>query len=109
MVFHRSRVGRRANRVELALRAAIDRHLELERGELAERVDHPDPVHGRRRQVGEHERAVGLDGLGLGGCERRDLLIKKIQLPDSMSSLGSIFIYPLVGTFVTSGAQLVQS
>lgn len=28
-------------------------------------------------------------------------MLKKIRLPDSMSSLGSIFIYPLVGTFVT--------
>lgn len=33
-------------------------------------------------------------------------LLKKIQLPDSMSSLGSIFIYPLVGTFVTCGAVM---
>ncbi|MGF1777172.1 fructose-specific PTS transporter subunit EIIC [Vibrio nomapromontoriensis] len=30
-------------------------------------------------------------------------LLKKIKLPDSMSSLNSIFIYPLVGTFVTCG------
>lgn len=33
-------------------------------------------------------------------------LLKKIQLPESMSSLGSIFIYPLVGTFVTCGAVM---
>lgn len=33
-------------------------------------------------------------------------LLKKIQLPDSMSSLGSIFIYPLVGTFLTCGAVM---
>ena len=33
-------------------------------------------------------------------------LLKKIQLPDNMSSLGSIFIYPLVGTFVTCGAVM---
>ncbi|EMK3588126.1 PTS transporter subunit EIIC, partial [Vibrio parahaemolyticus] len=33
-------------------------------------------------------------------------LLKKIRLPDSMSSLGSIFIYPLVGTFVTCGAVM---
>ncbi|ENM5786774.1 PTS sugar transporter subunit IIA [Vibrio metoecus] len=32
--------------------------------------------------------------------------LKKITLPDSMSSLGSIFIYPLVGTFVTCGAVM---
>ncbi|MGL5049198.1 MAG: PTS fructose transporter subunit EIIC [Fusobacteriaceae bacterium] len=30
-------------------------------------------------------------------------LLKKIKLPDSMKSLGSIFIYPLVGTFVVCG------
>ncbi|EOB2786757.1 fructose-specific PTS transporter subunit EIIC [Vibrio vulnificus] len=30
--------------------------------------------------------------------------LKKIELPDSMSSLGSIFIYPLLGTFITCGA-----
>ncbi|ENM5770468.1 PTS sugar transporter subunit IIA [Vibrio mimicus] len=30
--------------------------------------------------------------------------LKKIELPDSMSSLGSIFIYPLVGTFITCSA-----
>jgi fructose-specific PTS system IIC-like component len=30
-------------------------------------------------------------------------MLKKIQLPDSMTSLGSIFIYPLVGTFATCG------
>lgn len=30
-------------------------------------------------------------------------LLKKIQLPESMTSLGSIFIYPLVGTFATCG------
>ncbi|MGF1751749.1 fructose-specific PTS transporter subunit EIIC [Vibrio cionasavignyae] len=30
-------------------------------------------------------------------------LLKKIKLPDSMSSLNSIFIYPLVGTFATCG------
>ncbi len=33
-------------------------------------------------------------------------MLKKITLPDSMSSLGSIFIYPLVGTFVTCGAVM---
>ncbi|MBY8084296.1 fructose-specific PTS transporter subunit EIIC [Vibrio fluvialis] len=33
-------------------------------------------------------------------------LLKKIHLPDSMSSLGSIFIYPLVGTFITCGAVM---
>ncbi|MCG9599003.1 fructose-specific PTS transporter subunit EIIC [Vibrio sp. Isolate25] len=33
-------------------------------------------------------------------------LLKKIQLPDSMMSLGSIFIYPLIGTFVTCGAVM---
>ncbi|NAW68636.1 PTS transporter subunit EIIA [Vibrio sp. V27_P1S3P104] len=33
-------------------------------------------------------------------------LLKKIRLPDSMISLGSIFIYPLVGTFVTCGAVM---
>ncbi|SHO58712.1 fructose-specific PTS transporter subunit EIIC [Vibrio quintilis] len=32
--------------------------------------------------------------------------LKKIKLPDSMSSLGSIFIYPLVGTFITCGAVM---
>jgi len=32
--------------------------------------------------------------------------LKKIQLPDSMSSLSSIFIYPLIGTFVTCGAVM---
>ncbi|MCW8334106.1 fructose-specific PTS transporter subunit EIIC [Vibrio sp. DBSS07] len=32
--------------------------------------------------------------------------LKKIPLPDSMSSLGCIFIYPLVGTFVTCGAVM---
>ncbi|MBA5763763.1 PTS sugar transporter subunit IIA [Vibrio sp. 404] len=32
--------------------------------------------------------------------------LKKIELPDSMSSLSSIFIYPLVGTFVTCGAVM---
>ncbi|ANW24452.1 PTS fructose transporter subunit IIA [Vibrio coralliilyticus] len=32
--------------------------------------------------------------------------LKKIQLPDSMMSLGSIFIYPLIGTFVTCGAVM---
>ncbi|MGF1690825.1 fructose-specific PTS transporter subunit EIIC [Photobacterium kagoshimensis] len=32
--------------------------------------------------------------------------LKKITLPDSMSSLGSIFIYPLVGTFATCGAVM---
>lgn len=32
--------------------------------------------------------------------------LKKIHLPDSMSSLSSIFIYPLVGTFVTCGAVM---
>ncbi|KOO16396.1 PTS fructose transporter subunit IIA [Vibrio xuii] len=30
-------------------------------------------------------------------------MLKKIRLPDSMASLGSIFIYPLVGTFATCG------
>ncbi|MDO6498975.1 fructose-specific PTS transporter subunit EIIC [Photobacterium sanguinicancri] len=33
-------------------------------------------------------------------------VLKKITLPDSMSSLGSIFIYPLVGTFATCGAVM---
>ncbi|EGU43446.1 PTS system, fructose-specific IIABC component [Vibrio ichthyoenteri ATCC 700023] len=33
-------------------------------------------------------------------------LLKKIKLPSSMSSLGSIFIYPLIGTFVTCGAVM---
>jgi fructose-specific PTS system IIC-like component len=33
-------------------------------------------------------------------------LLKKIKLPESMSSLSSIFIYPLVGTFVTCGAVM---
>ncbi|OZS42953.1 fructose-specific PTS transporter subunit EIIC [Photobacterium sanguinicancri] len=33
-------------------------------------------------------------------------MLKKIALPDSMSSLGSIFIYPLVGTFATCGAVM---
>nr|WP_281222974.1 fructose-specific PTS transporter subunit EIIC [Photobacterium sanguinicancri] len=33
-------------------------------------------------------------------------MLKKITLPDSMSSLGSIFIYPLVGTFATCGAVM---
>ena len=33
-------------------------------------------------------------------------LLKKIKLPDSMISLSSIFIYPLVGTFVTCGAVM---
>lgn len=32
--------------------------------------------------------------------------LKRIKLPDSMSSLGSIFIYPLVGTFITCGAVM---
>ncbi|GAB2652161.1 fructose-specific PTS transporter subunit EIIC [Vibrio panuliri] len=32
--------------------------------------------------------------------------LKKITLPDSMVSLSSIFIYPLVGTFVTCGAVM---
>ncbi|GAK82588.1 PTS system, fructose-specific IIA component /IIB component / IIC component [Vibrio ponticus] len=32
--------------------------------------------------------------------------LKKIQLPDSMASLSSIFIYPLIGTFVTCGAVM---
>ncbi|MGF1908738.1 fructose-specific PTS transporter subunit EIIC [Vibrio kasasachensis] len=32
--------------------------------------------------------------------------LKKIRLPDSMSSLSSIFIYPLIGTFVTCGAVM---
>jgi len=31
------------------------------------------------------------------------LLLKQIKLPDSMSSLGSIFVFPLVGTFATCG------
>ncbi|OAJ95875.1 fructose-specific PTS transporter subunit EIIC [Vibrio bivalvicida] len=31
------------------------------------------------------------------------LLLKQIKLPDSMTSLGSIFIYPLAGTFATCG------
>ncbi|MGL5278533.1 MAG: PTS fructose transporter subunit EIIC [Cetobacterium sp.] len=30
-------------------------------------------------------------------------LLKKIKLPDSMKSLGSIFIYPLIGTFLVCG------
>nr|WP_307775154.1 PTS fructose transporter subunit EIIC [uncultured Cetobacterium sp.] len=30
-------------------------------------------------------------------------LLKKIKLPDSMKSLGSIFIYPLIGTFIICG------
>ncbi|MGL6066196.1 MAG: PTS fructose transporter subunit EIIC [Cetobacterium sp.] len=30
-------------------------------------------------------------------------LLKKIKLPDSMRSLGSIFIYPLIGTFLVCG------
>ena len=30
-------------------------------------------------------------------------LLKKIKLPDSMKSLGSIFIYPLIGTFIVCG------
>ncbi|RAJ01952.1 PTS fructose transporter subunit EIIC [Aeromonas salmonicida] len=29
--------------------------------------------------------------------------LKRIRLPDSMSSLGSIFIYPLIGTFLVCG------
>ncbi|MFB0584134.1 PTS fructose transporter subunit EIIC [Aeromonas salmonicida] len=29
--------------------------------------------------------------------------LKRIKLPDSMSSLGSIFIYPLIGTFLVCG------
>lgn len=33
-------------------------------------------------------------------------LLKKIQLPSSMTSLGSIFIYPLIGTFVTCAAVM---
>nr|WP_261859100.1 fructose-specific PTS transporter subunit EIIC [Photobacterium sanguinicancri] len=33
-------------------------------------------------------------------------MLKKITLPDSMSSLGSIFICPLVGTFATCGAVM---
>ncbi|KPL96655.1 fructose-specific PTS transporter subunit EIIC [Vibrio splendidus] len=33
-------------------------------------------------------------------------LLKKIKLPNSMISLSSIFIYPLVGTFVTCGAVM---
>ncbi|CAK2908736.1 fructose-like PTS system EIIC or EIIBC or EIIABC component [Vibrio crassostreae] len=33
-------------------------------------------------------------------------LLKKIKLPDSMISLSSIFIYPLVGTFITCGAVM---
>lgn len=32
--------------------------------------------------------------------------LKKLRLSDSMSSLGSIFIYPLVGTFVTCGVVM---
>ena len=32
--------------------------------------------------------------------------LKKIPLSSSMSSLGSIFIYPLIGTFVTCGAVM---
>lgn len=32
--------------------------------------------------------------------------LKKIQLPDSMASLSAIFIYPLIGTFVTCGAVM---
>jgi len=34
------------------------------------------------------------------------LYLKKITLPDSMSSLGSIFIYPLIGTFITCSAVM---
>lgn len=34
------------------------------------------------------------------------LNLKKIKLPDSMTSLGSIFIYPLVGTFITCAAVM---
>lgn len=29
--------------------------------------------------------------------------LKRIRLPEAMSSLGSIFIYPLIGTFITCG------
>ncbi|MUK37784.1 PTS fructose transporter subunit IIA [Aliivibrio fischeri] len=32
--------------------------------------------------------------------------LKKIKLPESMASLGSIFIYPLVGTFLTCAAVM---
>lgn len=34
------------------------------------------------------------------------LQLKKIKLPDSMGSLGSIFIYPLIGTFLTCGVVM---
>lgn len=34
------------------------------------------------------------------------LTLKKIKLPDSMTSLGSIFIYPLLGTFITCAAVM---
>lgn len=33
-------------------------------------------------------------------------LLKKIKLPDSMKSLGSIFIYPLIGTFIVCGTVM---
>jgi len=32
--------------------------------------------------------------------------LKKIKLPESMTSLGAIFIYPLIGTFITCGAVM---
>nr|WP_086937577.1 fructose-specific PTS transporter subunit EIIC [Thaumasiovibrio occultus] len=32
--------------------------------------------------------------------------LKKIRLPESMSSLSAIFIYPLMGTFITCGAVM---
>lgn len=32
--------------------------------------------------------------------------LKQIKLPDSMTSLGSIFIYPLIGTFITCAAVM---
>ncbi|MGB1321586.1 MAG: fructose-specific PTS transporter subunit EIIC, partial [Vibrio gallaecicus] len=33
-------------------------------------------------------------------------LLKRIRLPDSMNSLSAIFIYPLVGTFITCGVVM---
>ncbi|GAL38180.1 PTS systemfructose-specific IIA /IIB / IIC component [Vibrio maritimus] len=32
--------------------------------------------------------------------------LKRIKLPDSMTALGAIFIYPLIGTFITCGVVM---
>jgi fructose-specific PTS system IIC-like component len=33
-------------------------------------------------------------------------ILKRIKLPDSMTALGAIFIYPLIGTFITCGVVM---